>query len=195
VNSFVVGICISDCQPIVDPQSHLANMRTKPDYEYEISGKRLDGRLYWHSVPVIVVVDDIDKHAGAVEQYKRLDDRTNYEKPVTRPRTVFEMDPETSTSSTSTTLLVFLYVLLAIVTLVFLSLIYLIIRRTRRVRKATKRKENDGIRRIGDMIDTFPPPSALAQNNNKNDDDFGTLHVIDFNSAVVHTSSSAAELF
>lgn len=171
-------VTLSMLQPLVDPQSHLANMRTKPDYEYEISGKTLDGRLYWLSVPVVIVVDDIDKHAGAIEQYKRLDDRTNYEKPATRPLTIFDTNEERSNSSTSSPLLIFLYVLLTVVTLVLLSLISFIVRRTRRIRRAA-RKGNDGIGRTDDMNVGVPPP-PVAQNSNYNNSD-GPFDVVDFN--------------
>lgn len=132
-------------QPVVDPQSHLANMRTRPDYEFEISGKKLDGRLHWLSIPVTVIVDDIDRHAGGIELYKRLDEGTNYAKPATRPLSLIGSD-----GSSSSSLAIWLYVILAGVTLIFLSLVYLIIRRTRRRRRATMQGK-DGITR-GDAI-------------------------------------------
>lgn len=68
-------------QPLVDPQSHVANMRTNPAHEFEISGKKLQGRIDWISLPVVVIVDEIDIHAGGIELYKRLDENDGYKKP------------------------------------------------------------------------------------------------------------------
>jgi hypothetical protein len=164
-------------QPIVDPQSHLANMRTKPDYEFEISGKKLDGRLQWLSIPVIVIVDDIDRHAGAIEQYKRLDEGTKYEKPGIRPLIIVGSEASSSPSSSIT---VILYIILAGLTLLFLSLVFLIVRRTRRKRRATT-SGNDGIAR-NDVSTAGPPGSD------------GSSDVVDFDCAIVHTSSGA-EIF
>jgi hypothetical protein len=76
-------------QPLVGPQSHVANMRTNPDHEFEISGKKLQGRLEWISVPVAVIVNDIDKHAGGIELYKRFDETTGFEKPLEKPLNLF----------------------------------------------------------------------------------------------------------
>jgi hypothetical protein len=87
-------------QPSVPPQSHLANMRTNPNYKYTTKdGKEMEGRLRWFSIPVTVVVEDIDKLVGGIEMYKRFDPDNGYAKPVGRPNSIFNSDNDNGNSS------------------------------------------------------------------------------------------------
>jgi hypothetical protein len=141
----------------------------------------VNGRLSWMSIPVTVVVDDIDRHAGAIEQYKRLDESTNYARPPNRPLTIFDGAQENSSSSSA---VVWLFVILAGLTLVFLALAFLILRRarfTRRKSRAAATGGNDGIARIDVGI-------ASASNRCVESSD-----VVDFDSAVIHTASPPEE--
>lgn len=42
------------------PQSHLTNARTNPDWNHLHNGKRIKGRLNWFSIPLAIVLEDID---------------------------------------------------------------------------------------------------------------------------------------
>jgi len=48
----------------------------------------MEGRLSWLSIPVTVVVKDIDKLVGGIELYKRFDQNNGYAKPVGRPDSI-----------------------------------------------------------------------------------------------------------
>lgn len=59
-------------RPAVPPQSHMANVRTNPNYHHESNGKHIKGRLDWFSVPLTVVIGDFKDGVG-----KRGDDVVN----------------------------------------------------------------------------------------------------------------------
>jgi hypothetical protein len=131
-------------QPIVGPQSHVANMRTNPDHEFEISGKKLQGRLQWLSIPVTVIVDEVDVHAGGIELFKRLDDIHGYEKPIGRPSSVFL----TRGTVTTSFLMIAIWILLSAVALVMLFLVVHVLlagSRRRWRRGARNPTANDGV--------------------------------------------------
>jgi hypothetical protein len=124
-------------QPSVPPQSHLANMRTNPNYKYTTKdGKEMEGRLRWFSIPVTVVVEDIDKLVGGIEMFKRFDPDNGYAKPVGRPNSVFNSDNDNGDSSK-----IIVWVSLGVSIGFFLVVIscinfFLLARRTRRRRKS-----------------------------------------------------------
>jgi len=130
-------------QPIVDPQSHLVNMRTNPGHEYEISGKKVQGRLVWLSIPVTVVVDDVDKHAGGIELFKRLDESSGYAKPPVRPTTV-RFGSDNDGSAPSKLLVILVSLVIAVTVFIMLGLLaFLVIVGLRR--KQADLSTRDGI--------------------------------------------------
>lgn len=50
--------------PLVGPQSHIANVRTNPDWHHESAGKFIDGRLDWFSRPLYVIIGDFEDAIG-----------------------------------------------------------------------------------------------------------------------------------
>ncbi|KAL3943524.1 MAG: hypothetical protein SGBAC_002419 [Bacillariaceae sp.] len=50
--------------PPLPPQSHIANVRTNPDWHHESAGKFLDGRLDWFSRPLYVILGDFEDAIG-----------------------------------------------------------------------------------------------------------------------------------
>ena len=46
------------------PQAHVVNARTNPNWNHESSGKVIQGRLDWWSIPVIIVVGNYDDSVG-----------------------------------------------------------------------------------------------------------------------------------
>ena len=75
-------------------------MRTNPNYKYTTKdGKEMEGRMRWFSIPVTVVVEDIDKLVGGIEMYKRFDPDNGYAKPVGRPTSIFNSDNDNGDSS------------------------------------------------------------------------------------------------
>ena len=75
-------------------------MRTNPNYKYTTKdGKEMEGRMRWFSIPVTVVVEDIDKLVGGIEMYKRFDPDNGYAKPVGRPISIFNSDNDNGDSS------------------------------------------------------------------------------------------------
>lgn len=65
----------SDIAPYVNPQSHVVNARTNPDWHHESNGKHVDGRLDWFSVPLTVVFGDFKDSVGTQDE----DDLTTIE--------------------------------------------------------------------------------------------------------------------
>eukprot|EP00934_Nitzschia_sp_Nitz4_P005610 Nitzschia sp. Nitz4//scaffold51_size120721//27077//29260//NITZ4_003719-RA/size120721-processed-gene-0.113-mRNA-1//1//CDS//3329553838//5600//frame0 len=69
-------------KPDMDPQSHIVNARTNPDWHHESAGKHVVGRLDWFSSPLTLVVGDYKEAVGlgneelvtSVEMYTRLED-------------------------------------------------------------------------------------------------------------------------
>ena len=74
-----------DIAPKLPPQSHVVNARTNPDWHHESSGKKIQGRLDWFSMPVTVVIGDFKDNAGTqgehlvntVEMNPRFGDNEN----------------------------------------------------------------------------------------------------------------------
>jgi len=62
----------ADNKPKVPPQSHIVQARTDPNYHSESSGKHIQGRTDWFSVPITVVIGDLEESIG-----KRGDDSVN----------------------------------------------------------------------------------------------------------------------
>jgi hypothetical protein len=66
--------------PNIDPQSHIVNARTNPDWHHESAGKHIRGRLDWFSSPVTIVIGDFTDSVGTqgeelvrtVEMYPRF---------------------------------------------------------------------------------------------------------------------------
>jgi hypothetical protein len=112
-------------------------MRTNPNYKYTTKdGKEMEGRLRWFSIPVTVVVEDIDKLVGGIEMFKRFDPDNGYAKPVGRPNSVFNSDNDNGDSSK-----IIVWVSLGVSIGFFLVVIscinfFLLARRTRRRRKS-----------------------------------------------------------
>lgn len=46
-----------DYAPLVGPQSHIANVRTNPDWYHESAGKIIEGRLDWFSRPLFISLE------------------------------------------------------------------------------------------------------------------------------------------
>jgi hypothetical protein len=61
--------------PEMPPQSHVVNARTNPDWHHESSGKHINGRLDWFSVPLTVVFGDFEDSIGTQHE----DDLTTIE--------------------------------------------------------------------------------------------------------------------
>ncbi|KAG7360701.1 zinc carboxypeptidase [Nitzschia inconspicua] len=153
-------------QPLVHPQSHLANMRTNPQHEFEISGKRLQGRLDWISVPVVVIVDEIDKHAGGIELYKRLDKNDGYEKPKEETLYLFG-----SSSNNDFFLMIAIWLIIGAVAVVLICLfIFLVCGRSGR--RATRRQRHptagDGVFNSQPCPDKSRRPSTKSRVSSKN---------------------------
>jgi hypothetical protein len=72
----------SNVKPLMDPQSHIVNARTNPDWYHESAGKKIIGRLDWFSIPLTVVIGDFTDSVGTqgghlvttVEMNPRVDD-------------------------------------------------------------------------------------------------------------------------
>jgi len=52
-------------KPQGPPQSHAVNARTNPEWRHENAGKVIQGRLFWYSIPLTLVVGDKDGGADA----------------------------------------------------------------------------------------------------------------------------------
>jgi hypothetical protein len=164
-------------QPSVPPQSHLANMRTNPNYKYTTKdGKEMEGRLRWFSIPVTVVVEDIDKLVGGIEMYKRFDSDNGYAKPVGRPDSIFNSD-----NGNGNSLKIVVWVSLGVSIGFFLVVIscinfFILARRTRRRRKGRQLAiDGDG---DGDGDGMF---KATPTDN-------GGLHIITYNVQEIKSS-------
>ena len=46
------------------PQSHIVNARTNPTWHHEHAGKVIQGRLFWASIPVTIVIGEQEKSGG-----------------------------------------------------------------------------------------------------------------------------------
>ena len=154
-------------QPLVNPQSHFANMRTNPDHEFEISGKTVQGRVQWLSIPVTVLVDEIDKHAGGVEMYMRLNESSGHSKPAPRPHVVFGTSKNEGPSSF---LMIIVALAIASVVLVVFGLGAFIVLSNRRRRRHSSRR--DGVVKDGKK------KKAVKSNDNDstNNPEFFTNH-------------------
>jgi len=58
--------------PKISPQSHIVNARTDSGYHQESNGRHIQGRIYWFSVPLTVVIGDFEDSIGT-----RGDDSVN----------------------------------------------------------------------------------------------------------------------
>jgi hypothetical protein len=133
-------------QPLVNPQSHFANMRTNPDHEFEISGKKVQGRVQWLSIPVTVVVDEVDKHAGGIEMYMRLNESSGYLKPGPRPKAMFG---STKNGGPSPFLMAIVAIAIASVFFVVFGLGVFVIISSRRRRRQRHSSRRDGVVKDG----------------------------------------------
>jgi hypothetical protein len=142
-------------QPLVNPQSHIANMRTNPAHEFEISEKKLKGRLDWFSIPVTVVVDSIDIHAGGVELYMRLDEKNGYEKPKGRPLSRFGNNIKKSSFLT-----IGIWLVIAAVGIILIAVFVFVVILCRKARRPGRRQRtmtfSDGVFKGNSFTDQQP---------------------------------------
>jgi hypothetical protein len=204
-------------QPLANPQSHLANMRTNPDHEFEISGKRLEGRLQWLSIPVTVIVDEMDIHAGGIEMFKRLDEGDGYQKPAEHPTSTFESESDNSFLMMTVWIGIAAVSCLLIGVLVFVASVG---RGRRRRSKNATMEGRDGITKSDSFRDGSSERTLHARSRGRNwfvgrdehvedlesssssenenrtpefqgdDDDESMVDIVDFETSMIHAASS-----
>lgn len=46
---------MTNSSPNISPQSHIANLRTNPNWTFNYKGETIKGRIYWYSDPLILL--------------------------------------------------------------------------------------------------------------------------------------------